>query len=320
MKSVRVILLAGMVITSGTLSAQTKSEMTFTSSADLAKAKAEFYPPSDNDKLAIKNIISTSSAAYLKGDIDVILSYYSDQSIELYPNQMVNASTGNIRNRLKGQFNNGVFTRMDRTVESIEGAGPIAIAWGKTSSSFKSNSDGKIYENDRNDIFVLRKQDDGQWKILVNHWFSEEVTGGQASDDSIRIRQLIDKWSFFIKPGEVLSEKHLENYVANYSPQAVEILPNQWSNFGLANIRLRNAGAIGVTWAQCTGYTFDVNSFTTIGPEGFSKRAVAWGIGDHSNYAKGSNKLSQYLFPWAMILTKENDGQWRILVYHFYLG
>jgi hypothetical protein len=65
---------------------------------------------------------------------------------------------------------------------------------------------------------------------------------------------------------------------------------------------------------------FDVNSFATIGPKGFSRKAVAWGIGDHSNYSKGSDKLSKYLFPWAMILTKESDGNWRILVYHFYLG
>lgn len=117
----------------------------------------------------------------------------------------------------------------------------------------------------------------------------------------------------------MLSPEHIEKYVANYSAQAVEILPNQWSNFGTANIRVRNSGAIGVTWAQCTGYNFDINSFATVGADGFSKRAVAWGIGDHSNYSNGSSSLSQYLFPWAMILTKEKDGQWRILVYHFYL-
>jgi ketosteroid isomerase-like protein len=319
MKSVHVILLTGMVIISSTLLAQTKAEITFTSSADLAEAKSKYPPPSDKDKQEIKNIISASSAAYLKGEVDAILMDYSDQSIELYPNQMVNAGPGNIRNRLKRQFKDGSFTKMDRTVESIEGIGPIALALGKTNSAFKSSSDGKTYEDYCDDVFLLRKQKDGQWKILAHHWQSDEVASGPASDDAVRIRQLIDKWSFCIKPGEVLSQEHLENYVANYSPQAVEILPNQWSNFGIANIRLRNAGAIGVTWAQCTGYTFDVNSFAMIGAAGFSKRAVAWGIGDHSNYAKGSDKLSQYLFPWAMILTKESDNQWRILVYHFYL-
>jgi ketosteroid isomerase-like protein len=319
MKSVDVILLTGMLIISSTLSAQTKGDLPFTSSTDLAKAKLKYPPPSDKDKQEIKNIISATSAAFLKGDVDAILTYYSDQSIELYPNQMINAGTGNIRNRLKGDFKYGSFTKMDQTVESIEGTGPIALVLCKTKSAFKSSSDGKIYDDYDDDIFLFRKQEDGQWKILVHHWLPNNVANGQPSDDSVSIRQLLNKWSFSIKPGEVLSQEHIEKYVANFSSQAVEIPPNQWSNIGIANIRLRNTGAIGVTWAQCTGYTFDINSFVTIGAKGFSRRAVAWGIGDHSNYSKGSDKLSQYLFPWAMILTKEKDGQWRILMYHFYL-
>jgi ketosteroid isomerase-like protein len=319
MKSVDVILPIAMVICSSPLFGQTKAQMTFTSSAELANAKSKYLPPSDKDKQRITNIISVSSAAYLKADINAILADYSDQSIELYPNQMVNAGTGNIRNRLNGTFKHGSFTTMDRTIQSIEGTGPIALTLAKTKSTFKSTSDGKTYDEYRDDIFLLRKQADGQWKILVHHWLPVQTATGAPSDDSVSIRQLINKWSFFAKPGEVLSEEHLNNYVANYSPQAVELLPNQWSNFGIANIRLRNSGAIGVTWAQCTEYSFDVNSFAMVGAEGFSKRAVAWGIGDHSNYSKGSDNLSQYLFPWAMILTKESDGQWKILVYHFYL-
>jgi ketosteroid isomerase-like protein len=319
MKTVNVILVTGMVIFSSALLAQTKGGMPFTSSSDLAKAKLKYPAPSDKDKQEIKDIINASSSAYLKGDVDAVLTYYSDQAIELYPNQMINAATGNIRNRLKERFKYGSFTKMDRTVESIEGTGPIAMALCKTKSAFKSSSDGKIYDDYVDDIFLFRRQEDGQWKILVRHWFPNNVANGQPSDDSVSIRQLINKWSFFIKPGEVLSQEHVENYVANYSSQAVEIPPNQWSNIGIANIRLRNTGNIGMTWAQCTGYTFDINSFVTIGAKGFSRRAVAWGIGDHSNYPEGSDKLSQDLFPWAMILTKEKDTQWRILVYHFYL-
>jgi len=319
MKSVHLILVTGMVIASSALLAQTKGALTFTSSSDLAKAKLKYPPTSEKDKQEIKTVINATSAAYLKGDVDAILKCYSDQAIELFPSQMVNAGLGNIRNRLKDPFKYGSFTKMDRSVESINGTGPIAVVVGKTNSAYKSNSDGKVYEDQRNDIFLFRKQEDGQWKILANHWLSDEAGTGQPSVDSVGIRQAINRWSFFIKPGEVVSQEDIDNYAANYSPQAVEILPNQRSNFGIANIRLRNTGSIGVTWAQCTGYNFDINSFTTIGADGFSRRAVAWGIGDHSNYAKGSDKLSQYLFPWAMILTKEKDDQWRILVYHFYL-
>src|SRR5687768_16806256 len=64
MKSVYVSLLTGMVIVSSPLLAQKKGEMTFTSSADLAKAKSKYLAPSYKDKQEIKNIISASSAAY----------------------------------------------------------------------------------------------------------------------------------------------------------------------------------------------------------------------------------------------------------------
>lgn len=319
MRSFKIIFFTGMMIFSSTLLAQTKRDITFTSASDLANAKLKYPPPSDKDKQEIKNIISALSASWLKNDVSAILTYYSDQALELYPNQITNAGAGNIRNRLQGKLKYGRFTRMDRTVEFIEGAGPIALTLCKTKDAFKLNSDGKIYEKNVNDIFLFRKQEDGQWKILVHHWIPEGAANGQPSKDSASLREAINKWSFFVKPGEVLSEEHVDNYARNFSAQAVEILPNQWSNIGIANIRLRNNGAVGMTWAQCTGYTFEINSFATLGAEGFSRRAVAWGIGDHSNYANGSDKLSQYLFPWAMIWTKENDNQWRILAYHFYL-
>ncbi|HZY79481.1 MAG TPA: hypothetical protein VFE50_08160 [Cyclobacteriaceae bacterium] len=319
MKPVHSILATALVIISSSLFAQTNNQLRFTTSAELAKAKQKYLPPTDKDKQSIRNAVTATSNGYLEGDIDAVLKSYSDQSLELYPNQMANAGTGNIRNRLNGAFRNGSFTKMDRTIESIHGVGPIALALGKTESVYKSNWDGKLYEDHRNDIFLFRKQEDGQWKILLHHWITDEAGNGKPSDDAASIRQRIDAWSFFARPGEVLSAEHVEKYASNYSAQAVEILPNQWSNFGIANIRLRNSGSIGATWAQCTGYNFEINSFATVGPDGFSKRAVAWGIGDHSNYSQGSSDLSQYLFPWAMILTKESDGQWRILTYHFYL-
>lgn len=320
MRSLPVILLTGMAIISSPLLAQIKNDRPSTNSSELTEVRLKYPPPSDKDKQEIQNIMSALSTAYLKGDVDAILKCYSDQAIELFPNQMINAGIGNIRNRLRESFSYGSFTKMNRRVEFIEGNGPIVLTSGKTERAFKSASTGETNDSQTEDIFLFRKQDDGQWKILVHHWFFNETAAGQPSDDSASIRQLINKWSFFVKPGEVLTNEHVENYVGTHSAQAVEILPNQWSNIGIANIRLRATGFIGITWAQFTGYTADANSFATIGSKGFSKKAVAWGIGDHSNYPKGSDKLSQFLFPWAMILTKEKDGQWRILAYHFYLG
>src|SRR5688500_6460116 len=152
---------------------------------------------------------------------------------------------------------------------------------------------------------MIRKQEDGQWKLLTHHWVtSVEDVSDQPSEDSLRIRQLIDKWSFFIKPGEILSQEHVENLAAIHSAQGVDIRQNQRSIIGMANLRLLWTGFMGIKWAQFTDYSFDVNSFAVIGPEGVAQKAVAWGIGDHSNYWNGTDAYAQFLYPWAMILTK----------------
>jgi tetratricopeptide (TPR) repeat protein len=50
--------------------------------ADIAKAKLKYPGPSDKDKEEIKNLISASSAAYVNGDVEAVLKYYSDQALE----------------------------------------------------------------------------------------------------------------------------------------------------------------------------------------------------------------------------------------------
>jgi ketosteroid isomerase-like protein len=285
--------------------------------ADVAKAMLKYPGPSEKDKQEMRNIISTISAAYVKGDVDAILSHYAGQAIEFPSDLVANAGIANIRTRLGGPFNYGSYTSHSRSVQSIEGRGPIAVAWGKTESKFKSGDN--ITERQSDDIFLFRKQRDGSWKILVHHWVpTGEGMTAPSPADSLAVREAINKWSFFIKPGEVLGQQHIENLSAVHSSQGIEIIPNQQSFIGMANMRMRWSGALGMTWAQFTALNWDVNTFATT-PAGGFRTAVAWGIGDHSNYWKGSDKLSKYLFPWAMILTKEKDDQWRILVYHFFL-
>jgi ketosteroid isomerase-like protein len=290
------------------------------SRADVARAKLKFPPPSEVEVQKIRDIISASSAGFLKGDIDAILKNYSDQSMEFFPSQMVNAGIGNIRVRLGQAFNSGSFTKFERTIESVQGTGGIAVAWGKTETAFKSSYNGNVSESKRDDIFLLRKQQDGEWKILAQHWFVANTEDqGQPSDNTAAVREVVDKWSFFMKPGEVLTQEHVEKVAAIYSAHGVDILPDQRSIIGMANLRLRLNGFKGIKWAQFTEVGFDINSLASVGAKGFERKAVAWGIGDHSNYPVGSDTVAKYLFPWAMILTKEKDDQWKILVYHFYI-
>ena len=284
--------------------------------AEMAKAKLKFGKPTDKDVQEIRGMIDATSAAYLKGDIDEVLKIYADQALEFLPNQVVNSGLSNIRIRAQNIFAYGKYTKFERSVDSITGVGDIALAWGKTQSTIKWNSSETLDERPRGDIFLLRKQQSGQWKILVHHIFIHDKE--EAADNPSAIRQTIDKFSFFIKPNEVLSQAHVENLAAIYSIQGVDIMPDQFAYIGIGNLRVRWDGFKGIKWAQFTDLPFETNYFSTIGDARFANKAVAWGIGDHTFYPQNSDKLLKFLYPWAMILTKEQDGQWRILAYHFY--
>lgn len=285
--------------------------------ADMAKAKLKFGKPTAKDAQEIKAIIEATPAAYLKGNIDEVVKNYANQALELLPNQVANPGLSNIRIRAENIFAYGKFIKFERSLDSIKGVGDIAVAWGKTESAIKWNSSETLDERSRGDIFLFRKQQNGQWKILVHHIFMNDKR--EEADNSLAIRQTIDKFSFFIKPNEVLSQTHVENLAAIYSTQGVDIMPDQFAYIGIGSLRVRWDGFKGIKWAQFTDLPFETNYFSTIGDERFAHKAVAWGIGDHTYYEANSDKLLKFLYPWAMILTKEQDGQWRILAYHFYI-
>ncbi len=288
--------------------------------ADVAKAKLKYQRLSDKDMQDIRTLVSNVSSAYLKRDADGVMQHYAGQALEFFPSQMINAGHANIRTRIGQVLQAGTYTTMDRKIEFIEGLGPIAIAWGTTKTAFKSNANGETYENQQEDMFVFRKQHDGQWKILTHHWvMTNQTANSETPDNNSAIRKVIDKWNYFIKPGEILSQKHVDTLAAIYSQHAVEITPDQRSFIGMANLRLRWGGFVGIKWAQFTQVPFPVNSFATVGPDASARKAIVWGIGDHSNSWNASDEVAQYLFPYVMILTNEKDGQWRVLVYHFYL-
>ena len=276
--------------------------------AAAARARLKFPAPSEAEAAVIKEIILATLAASKEGDVDALLRDYADQSIEIFGDQRANIGLPNLRRRVSDMFRNGGFTKQDFTAQGIDGAGPIAITYGPNKYTWKNLASGKESERDENAIFLLRKQADGKWKILADHFYE---SGSQAlsPDDRKSINQLISSWDAALKPGETLSKQNFDDFQALYSPQAIEIFSNQVSNIGIANLRSR--------WEQYSGAKMETNSLNPHGVEGLGRRAVAWGIGNQNFYLKDSDELRKLEFPWAMILTKEKDDAWKILVMHW---
>lgn len=276
-----------------------------------ARARLKFPQPSDKELSDIKNIITSSFGAYTEGDVDGILKPYADQSIEIFADQRVNVGITNLKKRLQGIYKNGTFVKQEPSIDFVNGTGAIAVVCGKTEFAWKSASSGKETSGTENMMFIMRRQEDGNWKILADHFYpSDEDSDPLSPEDRQSIQQMLTKWDLTLTPGEIITEEHLDTFSELYSAQAIEILPGQLSNIGIANLRAR--------WDQNAGSKMETNSLSPIAMEGRGRRAVVWGIGKQAFYPKDSQELKKFEFPWAMLVSKEKDDAWRILAIHWY--
>ncbi len=278
--------------------------------AEKARARLKFPGLSDNDATTIKQIITSCFEASKKSNVDEMLKDYSDQSIDIMGTQRVNVGLPNLRKRFSDMFQDGSFAKINFTIESVNGTGPIALAYTKNEFIWKESASGNENERKNTSIYLMRKDAEGKWKILANHYYGWiEDAPPISDDDRTGINKLLAGWDAGLKPGEELSAKHFDAFSALYSGQAIEIFPDQLSNIGLPNLRSR--------WDQFTGTKMETNSLGVLGVEGLGRRAIAWGIGNQNFYLKDSKELQKLQFPWAMILTKEKDDAWRILAFHW---
>jgi ketosteroid isomerase-like protein len=276
--------------------------------AQRARARVKFPRPSEAEFSEMKQLVANSTQALVKSNIDEMMQQHADQCIEIFGSQVANVGASNIRRRLLDLAQNNQFLKSEVRLENIDGIGPISVGWGPYESATKANASGQVNETKGNAIFVFRKQTDGPWKIVTVHFVPGEQP--EAEDDGAKVRQVITTWNNTLKPNEAFAEEHANALGNLYSAQAVEMLPSQRSNIGIANLKAR--------WSGFYGMKLETNSLGPINVDIIGRRAVAWGMGIQNGYAKDSKELFRVDFPWVMIFTKERDDVWRILAVNFY--
>lgn len=277
--------------------------------AEEARAKLKYPQLSEEDKVQIRGMLSASIDAYAQNNVDTLLKDYSGQAVKIWGNQAVNVGIANVQESFSGRFKYTPYTRFDGLIESIDGVGSIAIAYGKSESIAKNAASGQETKRTEDFIYLLRKRGDENWKILADHFYGEEESNPLSDEDIKNIQALLSDWDHAHALGGPITEEHLPTYAALHSPQIIEIYPNQVTNIGRGNLLARLQFAIGVN--------FEKSSLNPVAIKGRGRRAVSWGIASQTVYPKNSDKPISRQYPWAMILTKEKDDIWRVLVVHW---
>lgn len=276
--------------------------------AESARARLKFPEPAENEKENMKAMIHGSFEASKKSDADGLVRDYSEQCVQIFGDQRANVGLPNVRRGVAVMFTYGSFAKHDFSIEGVHGTGPIAVAYGKNQSIWKPSGGEAAEEQEGNMIYMFRKGTDGNWKIIVDHFYESDPSPFSEEDES-SIRTVLTNWEKSLTPGEVATSKTIDAFAAQYSKQAIEVFSNLVSNIGLPNLYAR--------WENFIGSKTEINSLGTLGVEGIGRRAVAWGIANQKFYFNGSQEAQEFRFPWAMILTKEKDDVWKILVLHW---
>ena len=126
------------------------------------------------DIQAIKDVFTEWSAAYNAANVDKILSYYADEVVRIPPNSPPALGKDAIRPAYEETFNKYILQGKD-TVENVEVSGDLAVA--HTTYKYVVTPKGGKDSNETkgNEIVVLRKQADCNWKFIYMIWSDESL-------------------------------------------------------------------------------------------------------------------------------------------------
>jgi ketosteroid isomerase-like protein len=271
------------------------------SKAELARRRLK-WPSTKSDTETIKGLFKQLDDGFLKKDTEAVVSVFHDQAIELPNNKVANVAKPNIKSRIDQMW--GIMTPISRqrTKIQFDGTGYVGVSWCLMDVENMVNEKPNSWSGSQ---FGIIKKETDDWKILVTHWQTDSLAQKPLSgSDKIAIRsQLLRTQRLFTS--EPWTNGHSEKLAAFYADQSVQVTENHRAIVGKANYL--------VSWQGFNGNTTNNYDLGILGVEGYGNTAVCWGIATISVNIKNAPESQKFDYPWAMIMSKENDT-WKILV------
>ncbi len=116
------------------------------------------------DIAAIKDLVNQYGAAVNAGDLDLWISLWADNGIQMPPNAPAVIGKEQIRTENESMFAEFVL-EMVVTNKEVRVAGDLAFARGTYTLSLTPKAGGEIIQIDGKWLSILERQDDGSWKF-----------------------------------------------------------------------------------------------------------------------------------------------------------
>jgi len=126
------------------------------------------------DKEAIKKITDDFNAALNAGDIDKLVSLFTDDAVRIPPNEPALIGKEAIRGLFQQQLDQ--FTvQNEGVIVDLKVSGDLAFFRGSWTSINTPKDGGEPLKYNGSYVSVIQKQPDGSWKTICNSWSNEQL-------------------------------------------------------------------------------------------------------------------------------------------------
>ena len=134
------------------------------------------------DKEAIKKITDDFNAAINAGNIDKLVSLYTDDAVRIPPNKPPLVGKETIRSLFQEQLDQ--FTvQNEGVIVDLKVSGDLAFFRGSWTSIITPKTGGESLKENGSFVQVVQKQPDGSWKAICNIVSDESLVSPTQSEE-----------------------------------------------------------------------------------------------------------------------------------------
>jgi uncharacterized protein (TIGR02246 family) len=134
------------------------------------------------DTTALKKIEEEWSAASISGDIDKLVSFFTDNAVHIPPNEPARIGKEAIRSWFQ-QLHDLFTMEQEGTLEDVQVSGDLAFTRGAGTIIFTPKAGGESLKVKDHWVTIYRKQSDGTWKCICNIWSYDSLVSPTQSEE-----------------------------------------------------------------------------------------------------------------------------------------
>ena len=134
------------------------------------------------DTTALKKIEEEWTAASISGDIDKLVSFFTDNAVNIPPNEPALIGKEAIRSWFQ-QSSDQFTMEQEGTVEDVQVSGDLAFTRGTETIIFTPKAGGESLKAKDRWVTIYRKQSDGTWKCICNIWSYDSLVSPTQSEE-----------------------------------------------------------------------------------------------------------------------------------------